>query len=139
MIALIAILIMNFSMYQIQNAHADVPPLHSAWSPKKSKPLIEATQVSGSGHFEGDTAKVIKRVLRRWQMAFFYCYQDALNTDPNLRGKLRSSWTIKETGETDEIKVLRGGLSSEKVTLCLVKRLQRVRFPKPIGGVVNVI
>jgi len=61
------------------------------------------------------------------------CFERRLRQVPELAGKLVVTWTIQPDGTVDEVSARDGGFDAE-VTTCVVGRVQRWRFPKPLGG-----
>lgn len=76
----------------------------------------------------------IQRVMARAMSQFRYCYEKQLGTDPNLEGKLTSFFTIGGSGDVVSATALQSTLDSPNVDSCVLRILQRLKFPQPRGG-----
>ena len=62
------------------------------------------------------------------------CYQTALAGKPKLEGKLAVAWKIGANGEVLSASVAEDTLGDAAVADCVVERIKRWTFPKPVGG-----
>ena len=94
--------------------------------------------VPGKVTYEGGlTREEIQRVISRVQSQIKYCYEKELTKDPNLEGKLVASWTISGTGDVVASSAAQNtfsGGSAQPVEQCVMRIIQRLKFPNPKGG-----
>jgi pSer/pThr/pTyr-binding forkhead associated (FHA) protein len=76
----------------------------------------------------------IERVLRRVKSQIRFCYERELAKDPNLNGKVVIGFVIAGTGLVSTAKAAQNTMGNDKVGSCVVRIIQRLRFPKPRGG-----
>ncbi len=77
---------------------------------------------------------VIARVIRRHQNEIKYCYEQELNKEPNLAGKVAVAFTIDPTGAVSDAQVSETSLNNTTTESCMLSRIRRWRFPEPKGG-----
>jgi len=80
----------------------------------------------------------ISRVVKRHRRAIRRCYEKALKTNPNLRGKIAVTFMITERGRTDMIEISQDTMHEPKVASCIKAVIRRWRFPKPENGSASV-
>ncbi len=84
---------------------------------------------------EGGLSKEeIGRVIRRYLSQIKYCYEKELTRNPNLNGKIVTSFTIGGTGKVTDCDVAETSLNDPTVEDCVVKIIKRIQFPQPKGG-----
>ncbi len=88
---------------------------------------------------EGMDPETIDRIVRRHWNELRYCYEKALQRDPNLRGKVAIFFRIESAGTVDEAHVSESTLGSASAEACLVANVRRWRFPPPKGGGVVLV
>ncbi|MGV3625619.1 MAG: TonB family protein [Archangium sp.] len=82
---------------------------------------------------------VIMKVIKRHQNEIKFCYEQELQKNPALAGKVAVAWTIDPAGGVSEANVSESSVSNANVESCIVQRIRRWKFPEPQGGgVVNV-
>ncbi|MFZ5439164.1 MAG: TonB family protein [Myxococcota bacterium] len=82
---------------------------------------------------------VIMKVIKRHQNEIKFCYEQELQKNPALGGKVAVAWTIDPTGGVSEANVSESSIGNANVESCIVQRIRRWKFPEPQGGgVVNV-
>lgn len=82
---------------------------------------------------------VIMKVIKRHQNEIKFCYEQELQKNPALAGKVAVAWTIDPSGAVSEANVSESSISNANVEGCIVQRIRRWKFPEPQGGgVVNV-
>lgn len=95
-------------------------------------------QLGGSEEeFEGTIDReAIRRVIAHHMRAIKACYQQALNRDPALFGKIVMAFEIGGAGQAQNVKPVmsRSTLQSREVADCLVSRFARMKFPTPPQG-----
>lgn len=80
------------------------------------------------------TNKVVLRVLNRVQSQAKYCYEKELQRNPNLEGKVTTSFVIGPTGSVQSAKVVKSTMGNASVEQCLLRVVKRLRFPPCKGG-----
>ncbi len=86
---------------------------------------------------QGSLSKeAVQRVLRRHTAEIRYCYEGQLQKLPNLKGKLIVRFVIGADGAVKTVEVVEKGTTakSEALNACVIKRMQRWRFPSSNGG-----
>lgn len=82
---------------------------------------------------------VIMKVIKRHQNEIKFCYEQELQKDASLAGKVAVAWTIDPTGGVSEANVSESSIGNTNVESCITQRIRRWKFPEPAGGgVVNV-
>ncbi len=82
---------------------------------------------------------VIMKVIKRHQNEIKFCYEQELQKNPSLAGKVAVAWTIDPTGGVSEATVSESSIGNANVESCIVQRIRRWKFPEPAGGgIVNV-
>lgn len=77
---------------------------------------------------------VIAKVIRRHQNEIKYCYEQELNKDPNLGGKVAVMFTIDPAGAVSDASVSDTSLNNATTENCMLSRIRRWKFPEPKGG-----
>lgn len=80
----------------------------------------------------------IMRVVRRNQAAVRYCYENELQRQPNLAGRIEIRWRIARNGSVTTSRVGSSTMRNARVEGCIVRQVRRWRFPEPDGGEVDV-
>lgn len=82
---------------------------------------------------------VIMKVIKRHQNEIKFCYEQELQKNPTLGGKVAVAWTIDPSGAVSEANVSESSIGNANVESCIVQRIRRWKFPEPAGGgIVNV-
>jgi TonB family protein len=82
---------------------------------------------------------VIMKVIKRHQNEIKFCYEQELQKNPALGGKVAVAWTIDPSGSVNEANVSESSIGNANVEGCILQRIRRWKFPEPAGGgVVNV-
>ena len=90
----------------------------------------------GSGQSKGFCSQShIASVVKRRAGAIRACYEQRLQVDKDLKGKLTVRWTIKLDGDVDGVAALADTLGDSATTNCIFRHLRRMRFQKPDGGI----
>ena len=77
----------------------------------------------------------ISRQIRRRANSIRACYEQRLQVNPKLQGKVTARWTIGLTGRVAKASTARNTLGDGAVTGCILRVIRRMRFPKPEGGI----
>lgn len=85
------------------------------------------------------SAEQINRVVRANQAALRYCYETEVQRRRGLRGKVVVQWRVDRGGLVPMARVASSTLGNATVEGCLVRQVQKWRFPKPDGGEVSVM
>ncbi len=80
----------------------------------------------------------IMRVVRRNQAAVRYCYENELQRQPNLRGRIEIAWRVARNGSVSSARVGSTTMRNARVEGCIVRQVRRWRFDEPDGGEVDV-
>ena len=80
----------------------------------------------------------VRRALRRVQNRARYCFETALNRNPNLDGKVVTRFVIDGTGRARRIYVERSTLRDRMAEACLVRMIEQTQFPACEGGEADV-
>jgi hypothetical protein len=93
----------------------------------------------GSGSSAGFCKKGdISRVVRRRAGAIRACYEQRLQVNASLRGKVTVRWTISTSGSVSGASAVGNTLGDSVATSCILRNIRRMRFPKPEGGICKV-
>ena len=96
-----------------------------------SRPQIRPGTAAIRGSLSAD---VIRRVVRRHLGEVRFCYEQALNSQPDLRGTVSVRWIISPTGSVTTSTVSGSTLGSSRVEGCVASAVRRWTFPAPDGG-----
>ncbi|MCA9561959.1 MAG: AgmX/PglI C-terminal domain-containing protein [Myxococcales bacterium] len=80
----------------------------------------------------------IERVVRRHQRGIRYCYETALQDDPELEGRIVANWTVDLDGSVSRRSIESNSMGNRDVESCILREVGRMRFPEPDGGMVVV-
>lgn len=95
----------------------------------------ESVVVPGRTVSQGCLASdVVGRVLGRVVSQAKYCYEKELARAPSLEGKVTTRFVIGAAGTVESVTVTESTLASAEVEACLVRVVQRLRFPPCEGG-----
>ncbi len=64
-----------------------------------------------------------------------FCYEQGLQMNPKLKGRVVASWIIQSGGTVKGAEVKSSSLNSHTVENCILLRLRSWKFPLPRGGV----
>lgn len=76
----------------------------------------------------------IDKVIKRHQSEIKYCFEQEMNKDPNMAGKVAVFFTIDPTGAVSDANVSETTLNSSNAENCMLSRIRRWKFPEPQGG-----
>ncbi|MCB0392657.1 MAG: AgmX/PglI C-terminal domain-containing protein [Bdellovibrionales bacterium] len=77
----------------------------------------------------------IASVIRRNMGQITFCYEQGLQNDPKLMGRVAVDFTIGSSGQVKIANLSSSTLHSQIVENCILMRLKTWRFPSPEGGV----
>jgi hypothetical protein len=93
---------------------------------KKIKPKMS----SSTGDIYGDVdKKAVQATIRRRTSALKVCYEKALRTQPNLKGKITYTITISTVGRVTKVDVEEDSLGDASVRSCTKAKIKGWRFP----------
>lgn len=83
--------------------------------------------------------KTVQRYIRRYLSGIKWCYQDRLQANRKLGGKLTLAFTIMPNGTTHQPRAANSTLGDAQLHRCIETKMSRWRFPQPKdGGIVEV-
>jgi TonB family protein len=90
---------------------------------------------SGAGSFD---MQAVVRMINTRRAAITRCYESELRSAPTLRGRVRVTFTIEESGSVVNVGVVESTFASAAVGACVVRIVEGFRFnPPPTDGVVT--
>lgn len=98
----------------------------SFFQPVRSETLVEG------GLDKNEIAAVIERHLGEIR----YCYEQGLQQDPDMSGRVSMGFSIGADGYVKTANITNSSLRSKQVEGCITNRLKSWKFPKPRGGVI---
>lgn len=93
-------------------------------------PAFDDSEVVG-----GLTREQVEAVVRKNSGQLHYCYEKALQANPNLRGRITTRWVVGAGGDVRSIRITSTSMSSKDVETCVTKSILGWKFPRPVGGV----
>lgn len=101
----------------------------------KGKAKVQAKVSRGAANVGQFCAKSnIQAVVGRGSSAIKYCYENELQQNPSLSGKVVLSWTVDLQGSVPKAFVAESTLKNSNVESCMVRVVKRWRFDPPQGG-----
>jgi hypothetical protein len=82
---------------------------------------------------------IIDRIVKQNLPQIRYCYQQELNKNPKLFGKLVVKFVIAKDGSVSSASTKASTLKNPIVEQCVNSRFRRMRFPKPKGGGIVIV
>lgn len=79
---------------------------------------------------------MIAAVIQKNMGQVRFCYEQGLQMNPQLTGRLAVDFTINGSGSVETSKVGNSTLNAQAVEQCILMRLKTWKFPSPAGGVV---
>ncbi len=103
---------------------------------ESSVPQVRA----GSADVRGSlSAEVIRRVVRRHTNEVRFCYEQGLNSNPELAGRVQVRFVITPTGAVQTSMVAGSSLGNRNVENCIATAVRRWSFPAPDGGGIVIV
>jgi TonB family protein len=75
--------------------------------------------------------EVIRRVVRQHLPEVRFCYEQGLQSDASMEGRVTVSWVIGGNGQVTASRVGSSDLGNERVEGCIVQAVRRWTFPAP--------
>ncbi|MBX3245695.1 MAG: AgmX/PglI C-terminal domain-containing protein [Myxococcales bacterium] len=95
---------------------------------------------SGTAEVRGSLSReVIQRVIRRHINEVKFCYEQELNSRPDLEGRVTVRFIISPTGSVQTAMVQATTLGNQRVESCISQAVQRWTFPAPDGGGIVIV
>ncbi len=83
---------------------------------------------------EGLSKDAIMQVVKRHQNEVKFCYEQQLQEQPSLKGKVAVAFTVGPDGKVLQANATQDTFPDAAVADCIVARVRRWEFPKPEGG-----
>ncbi len=94
----------------------------------------------GTAEVRGSLSKeVIRRVVRRHINEVKFCYEQELNKNPDLEGRVVVKFIIAASGAVQSAVVASSSIHNSRVESCVVQAVRRWTFPKPEGGGIVIV
>jgi len=94
----------------------------------------------GRADVQGALSKeVIQRVIRRHLSEIRYCYEQGLQTRPDLEGRVAVKFVVGASGAVQTAVVASSSLGDARVEGCVARSVGRWAFPQPDGGGVVIV
>jgi pSer/pThr/pTyr-binding forkhead associated (FHA) protein len=95
---------------------------------------------SGQADVHGSLSKeVIRRIIGRHINEVRFCYEQELNSRPDLQGRISIKFIISPTGAVQTAAVDNSDMGNAKVEQCIAQAVRRWTFPAPEGGGIVVV
>ncbi len=95
---------------------------------------------SGKADVRGSLSKeVIRRIIGRHINEIRFCYEQELNSRPDLQGRVAVKFIISPTGAVQTAAVAQSDLGNAKAEQCIAAAVRRWTFPSPEGGGIVVV
>jgi TonB family protein len=106
---------------------------------QRAEKKVTANMESSTGGISGkiDAAQV-RSIIRSRIAAIRQCYELQLKVNPSLKGTVRISFTIDNSGNVSNCSVMSDTTGNGLVADCVCRRVMRWRFPQPEEGTVTV-
>jgi pSer/pThr/pTyr-binding forkhead associated (FHA) protein/outer membrane biosynthesis protein TonB len=99
---------------------------------RKSKmPTITLRPPVVNGGLDMET---VRRIIRRSRNRFKYCYEQELQRNPDLAGKVKVKFVISGQGKVLVAQVIENTMNNGKVASCIRRQTERLAFPAARGG-----
>lgn len=79
-------------------------------------------------------AAIIKRVIDDNRLQIRFCYEQELQRNQELQGRVLVRWVIWATSDVAAVTVMDSTLKSARVESCLCEMIKAWKFPSPAGG-----
>lgn len=93
-------------------------------------PLSEEAMIEG-----GLDPDQVDAVIQRNKGQLRYCYEKALQSKPNVSGRVAIDFVISAAGHVSTAKVAHTSTKSAIIDSCILDTLKNLKFPKPKGNV----
>jgi TonB family protein len=96
--------------------------------------------VPGKPSVQGSLDKeIIRRVVRQHRREIKFCYEQELQKNKELKGRVIVKFTISATGSVVSAVVKDSSLKSAAVERCMTGKIRRWVFPEPKGGGIVIV
>jgi hypothetical protein len=85
---------------------------------------------------DGYDRETVRRIIRSQMGQIKWCYQKALQREPDLGGKIVLGFLIGPNGATQGPKVVSNNMGTDEVGECIAQKALRWQFPAPPNGAV---
>jgi len=82
----------------------------------------------------GLSKDVIAKVIKRHQNEIKFCFEQELQKNADLSGKVAVAFTIDPAGAVADASVAETSLNNSNAENCMLSRIRRWKFPEPQGG-----
>ncbi len=94
-------------------------------------PRVRPSNFSTTGSI---SREAIRRVVQRNLSQVRFCYEQGLQQNPSIEGRVTISWIITPTGAVQASSVQSSTLNNARVETCIANAVSRWSFPSPDGG-----
>jgi hypothetical protein len=95
---------------------------------------------SGNADVRGSLSKeVIRRVIQRHINEVRFCYEQELNSRPDLSGRVQIKFIISPSGAVQAANVESSTLGATRAEGCIAQAVRRWTFPAPDGGGIVIV
>jgi hypothetical protein len=95
---------------------------------------------SGNADVRGSLSKeVIRRVIQRHINEVRFCYEQELNTRPDLSGRVQVKFIVSPSGAVQAANVESSTLGAARAETCIAAAVRRWTFPAPDGGGIVIV
>lgn len=95
---------------------------------------------SGNADVRGSLSKeVIRRVIQRHINEVRFCYEQELNSRPDLAGRVQVKFIISPSGAVQAANVENSSLGAARAEQCIAAAVRRWTFPAPDGGGIVIV
>lgn len=101
----------------------------------KGKKRVGKMELGGSSASGFCKKSNIESVVRRRAGAIRACYEQRLQVNKDLKGKLTVRWTINTEGGVDSASASSDTIGDSATTNCVLRYIRIMRFEKPEGGI----
>ena len=81
----------------------------------------------------------VQGILATLRQPFRECYERAMRERGEVEGTMRLKMRVKLDGHVSDVTTTEANIADGNVTLCVMGHLRGVQFPRPVGGVVDVV
>ena len=98
---------------------------------KERQPKIRLGRAKVSGGLDMET---VRRIINNKRRQFLFCYQQELQKNPSLAGKVKVKFKITARGKVTYAKISEDTIKNARVTSCIRKKMLGLVFPKAKRG-----
>jgi C-terminal processing protease CtpA/Prc len=93
--------------------------------------------LSISGHADESNSidkEAVRKIIRKNLASFKKCYDNEVNDNPDIGGKVVLSWDISDTGELKTANIKSSDLKNLNAEECIVSTVKTLKFPEAAKG-----